>query len=216
MDANSNKRFQTKHQLLHRLQEGLSFGDGIEYTVREYQEVASRRTKDWKDRHYPESDLLGRHAANVVEAKEKRFTPENLERDYWDIVEMHSKQVSVEYGNDVDTGTYGSGFPVSERGRSVNGTKNLEKMKLPEPKFGSEDFYKESYWNLNNIPFAPDSALRHVKVGINGINVPWLYYGSLFTVRLYFQLTCVQTIQACCSFCCEPLRFPDVCLAQRG
>ena len=56
-------------------------------------------------------------------------------------------------------------------------------MTLPEPKLGSEDFYKETYWNLNNIPFAPDSALRHVKVGINGINVPWMYFGSLFTVR---------------------------------
>jgi len=181
-DVHSKKRFQTKHQLLHRLQEGVSFGDGIEYTAQEYQEVASRRTKEWKDRYYPEADLLGRHA-NVGDesVREKLFTPENLERDYWDIVETHTKQVSVEYGNDVDTGTFGPGFPLSERGRSVNGTKNLEKMKLPEPKFGTPDYYKETYWNLNNIPFAPDSALRHVKVGINGINVPWLYYGSLFT-----------------------------------
>ena len=54
-------------------------------------------------------------------------------------------------------------------------------MGLPEPEFGTEDYYKETYWNLNNIPCAPDSVLRHVKVGINGINVPWMYYGSLFT-----------------------------------
>lgn len=27
----------------------------------------------------------------------------------------------------------------------------------------------------------PDSVLRHVKVGIAGINVPWLYFGSLFS-----------------------------------
>lgn len=182
VNIDSNKRFQTKHQLLHRLQEGLAFGDGIEYTVREYQDIASRRTKEWKDRYYPESDLLGRHSNVEAAVRDKRFTPENLERDYWEIVETHTKQVSVEYGNDVDTAAFGSGFPLSERGRSVNGTKNLEKMKLPEPDFGSDDFYKESYWNLNNIPFAPDSALRHVKVGINGINVPWLYYGSLFTV----------------------------------
>jgi len=183
--VHSKKRFQTKHQLLHRLQEGVSFGDGIEYTVQEYQEVASHRTKEWKDRYYPESDLLGRHTsvgAGDESVRDKRFTPENLERDYWDVVETHTKQVSVEYGNDVDTGTFGSGFPLSERGRSVNGTKNLDKMKLPEPTFGTPDYYKETYWNLNNIPFAPDSALRHVKVGINGINVPWLYYGSLFTV----------------------------------
>jgi hypothetical protein len=177
-------RFQTKHQLLHRLQEGIAFGDGVEYTAGEYQEVASRRTKEWKDRYYPDHDLLSRHADVGDETiRDKLFTPENLERDYWDIVETHTKQVSVEYGNDVDSSALGSGFPLSERGRAVHGTKNLEKMTLPEPKFGSEDFYKETYWNLNNIPFAPDSALRHVKVGINGINVPWMYFGSLFTVR---------------------------------
>lgn len=206
----SNKRFQTKHQLLHRLQEGVSFGDGVEYTAQEYQEVASRRTKEWKDRYYPESDLLMRHA-NVGDAtvRDKLFTPENLERDYWDIVETHTKHVSVEYGNDVDTGAFGSGFPLSERGRSVNGTKNLEKMKLAEPAFGTEDYYRESYWNLNNIPFAPDSALRHVKVGINGINVPWLYYGSLFTVcfegydLLFAKTASAHLISPFCALVCR-------------
>lgn len=70
---------------------------------------------------------------------------------------------------------------MSERGRSTNGSTNPEKVKLPEPKFGTEDYYKETLWNINNMPCAPDSVLRHVKVGINGINVPWMYFGSLFT-----------------------------------
>ena len=38
---------------------------------------------------------------------------------------------------------------------------------------------------MNNFPNAPGSVLRHVKVGINGINVPWMYYGSLFTTFAY-------------------------------
>ena len=75
----------------------------------------------------------------------------------------------------------GSGFPLSERGRSIHGTANDEKKDEPEPKFGTDDYYKETWWNLNNFASAPDSVLRHVKVGINGINVPWMYYGSLFT-----------------------------------
>jgi histone demethylase JARID1 len=95
-------------------------------------------------------------------------------------VVTHSKQVDVEW-NDIDTQEFGSGFAQSERGRSIYSTKNLEKMNQPEPKFGDEDYYKETRWNLNNIPCAPDSVLRHVRVGINGINVPWMYYGSLFT-----------------------------------
>jgi len=189
IDVQSLQKFQTKHQLLHRLQEGISFGDGQDYTVADYQRIASERTKEWKSTNYPDHDLLSRHtdvmnqadAASSEATDRKRFTPANLERDYWDVVETHSKQVDVEYGNDIDTQTFGSGFPLSERGRSICGTKNLEKMAEPEPKFGEPDYYKETWWNLNNIPCAPDSVLRHVRVGINGINVPWMYYGSLFT-----------------------------------
>jgi hypothetical protein len=181
---NSTKKFQTKHQLLHRLQEGISFGDGQDYSASEYQQVSSERSKEWKTTNYPDHDLLSRHSdlkADSAAADSKCFTPENLERDYWDVVETHSKQVDVEYGNDIDTQEFGSGFAQSERGRSIYSTKNLEKMNQPEPKFGDEDYYKETRWNLNNIPCAPDSVLRHVRVGINGINVPWMYYGSLFT-----------------------------------
>lgn len=185
IDFESNKKFQTKLQLLHRLQEGISFGDGVEYSTTEYQRVASKRANDWKAVYYPNHDLISRHAEALESeersAKDKKFTPENLERDYWNIVETHMKEVAVEYGNDVDTGVYGSGFPLSERGRAVNGQTIPSKMNGPEPTFGAEDYYKETWWNLNNIPSAPGSVLRHVRVGINGINVPWLYYGSLFT-----------------------------------
>jgi hypothetical protein len=249
----SRKRFQTKLQQLSRLQEGIPFGDGHDYSVAKYQEMASNFTKEWKAKHYPDHDLLSRHysssqvlqeqqqqvqqasvadasaaaaAANLKEDPEaqdddktneagssdgksklpqpgagathpiinnattdaKRFTPENLERDYWELVETNAKDgaVQVEYGNDVETSAFGSGFPLSDRGRSVckpiADAQELRRVQaLPEPKFGTPKFYKESYWNLNNIPAAPDSAIRHLKVGINGINIPWMYYGSLFT-----------------------------------
>jgi JmjC domain, hydroxylase/C5HC2 zinc finger len=186
VDFDSDQKFETKHQMLHRLQEGISFGDGMDYTVSEYQAVASRRAKAYKNTYYPDHDLLSRHvqaaaaAADADSVDRKLYTPENLERDYWDIVEL-SKEVAVEYGNDVDTHIFGSGFPLSERGRAVHGTKRLESADAPEPDFGTPDYYKETWWNLNNIPSAPDSVLRHVRVGINGINVPWMYYGSLFT-----------------------------------
>lgn len=166
----------------------------MEYTVQEYQQIASQRAKEWKATYYPNHDLLSRHSEALMskdessgnnegqnDPNEQKFTTENLERDYWNIVETHSKEVAVEYGNDVDTNQFGSGFPLSERGRSVTGTKNLEKMAQPEPAFGTEDYYKETWWNINNIPCAPNSVLRHVRVAINGINVPWMYYGSLFT-----------------------------------
>lgn len=181
---NIRKRFSTKHQLLHRLQEGVAFGDGEEYNPGEYNQMASAFTKDYKAKNYPEHDLLtsmGLEEDTTGDTPRRSFTPSNIERDYWEIVEGRTREIAVEYGNDVDTTEFGSGFPLSERGRSVYGTCDPEKVKLPEPKFGTEDYYKETWWNTNNIPWAPDSVLRHVKVGINGINVPWMYYGSLFT-----------------------------------
>ena len=207
-------KFSTKLQYLHRIHEGISFGDGEEYNPGSYQRYASKFTKEYKNKQYPDHDLLvqqnnnnskkseddsttknetsttaatsatmtaGEEAASIDEEDHRRFIPENLEQDYWDVVENKTREFRVEYGNDVDTEEFGSGFPLSERGRAVHGTLDPEKAKLPDPKFATEDYFKESWWNLNNIPWTPDSVLRHVKVGINGINVPWMYYGSLFT-----------------------------------
>lgn len=187
VDMGSKKKFQTKDQLLHRLQEGISFGDGEDYTATEYQKSASERAKEWKSKRYPDHDFLVQHSGSATSNGEandsngKIMTPQSLERDYWNIVETHTQELSVHYGNDVDTSTFGSGFPLSERGRAIQGTINPEKVNLPDPKFGEEDYYKETWWNLNNIPSAPDSVLRHVRVGINGINVPWMYHGCLFS-----------------------------------
>jgi len=183
----SKKKFQTKEQLVHRLQEGISFGDGKDYTAAEYQKSVSESAKEWKKKRYPDHDFLVQHADSLAkngkldESNRKMMTPQNLERDYWNIVETHTQELSVDYGNDIDTTSFGSGFPLSERGRSIQGTTKREKLDLPEPKFGDSDYYKETWWNLNNIPCAPDSVLRHLRVGINGINVPWMYHGCLFS-----------------------------------
>jgi hypothetical protein len=165
------QKFQTKLQYLHRLQEGISFGDGLDYSAGAYQSVASRRAKEWKTANYPNHDLLKRHSTALESklAQTGGLEAAQNAKYYWNIVETHSKEVAVEYGNDIDTAEFGSGFPLSERGRSRKGTTNPEKVKLPEPKFGTEDYYKETWWNINNIPSAPDSVLRHVHVGINGM-----------------------------------------------
>mmetsp|Transcript_10156 Transcript_10156/g.12872 ORF Transcript_10156/g.12872 Transcript_10156/m.12872 type:complete len:692 (-) Transcript_10156:313-2388(-) len=174
VDMNSKKEFQTKEQLLHRIQEGISFGDGKDYCVSEYMKMAQAKLKSWAEKNGYGTDGVGT----------KKLTPEVLEQYYWDTVEINSEDFTVEYGNDVDSVEFGSGFPCSERGRCFvkNNSKSPSKDKdLSEPQFGTEEFYKESYWNLNNIPNCPDSILQHVKVGINGINVPWMYFGNLFS-----------------------------------
>lgn len=176
---NSKKRFETKEQQLHRIQEGISFGDGEEYCARDYLNMAIHESREWLKKHYSSKTSNCRYSKD--DNWRSRMTPGNLESDYWDIVETHADTVEVEYGNDVDSSKFGSGFPRSERGRCVDGEVDVDKFDLPEPKFGTEDFYKETYWNLCNIPCCDESILRHVKVGINGINVPWLYFGNLFS-----------------------------------
>uniref|UniRef100_A0A7S4IRS9 JmjC domain-containing protein n=1 Tax=Odontella aurita TaxID=265563 RepID=A0A7S4IRS9_9STRA len=190
VDMNETKKFQTKEQLIHRLQEGIAFGDGDDYCASDYLKMARKRALEWRAKCYygetvevetGDSSATGETDGAPVEHREN-MTPAKLEQQYWDIVETHAQDMAVEYGNDVDSDRFGSGFPISERGRSVNSDEiDVDKADLPEPKFGTDDFYKETYWNLNNIPNAPDSILRHIKVGINGINVPWLYFGCLFS-----------------------------------
>ena len=221
----SKKEFQTKEQHLHRLQEGVSFGDGKDYNPSAYIKMAREKAIEWRDMYYRANRASGsqenggngakengdgdstsptnpnsangaptsmasevaaisssNNRSESVDSESKEFNTENLEKDYWNIVETQSQSVVVEYGNDVNANDFGSGFPMSERGRCLEGgTIDVDKVDLPEPKFGTEDYYKETWWNLNNIPCAPDSILRHVRVGINGINVPWMYYGSLFS-----------------------------------
>jgi len=218
LNVDCSKKFQTKDQSIHRLQEGISFGDGEDYTVKEYQKMASDWSKEWKNKHYPEpsnpnqveskpsipgslqdgtsenQSSAASLSSSVEEPKKKstlggntprsKMTPENLERDYWDIVETQRHDIDVDYGNDVDTSEWGSGFPISDRGRSVtspNFQDGQPNEDFPEPSFGTQEYYKETYWNLNNIPNSKNSVLRHLKVGINGINVPWLYFGCLFS-----------------------------------
>lgn len=83
-------------------------------------------------------------------------TNERIEQEYWKIVEEGARYVCVNYGSDIDTSVYGSGFPTSPAD--------------PYCRFG---------WNLNVLPGLPQSILRHMS-GISGISMPWLYIGMLF------------------------------------
>jgi hypothetical protein len=108
------RKFSTKLQLLHRIQEGVSFGDGDEYNPGSYQRYASNFTKHYKRLEYPDHDLWTAPANQTMAASScdeqlketqseapigdrRRFIPENLEQDYWDIVENRSREVRLFY-----------------------------------------------------------------------------------------------------------------------
>lgn len=89
---------------------------------------------------YEQSGEKGKAGEGSVE--KPKMTPENLERDYWDIVETQRQDIDVDYGNDIDTSAWGSGFPTSRRGRSVTSHNFQDKAPddgdLPEPEFGTD------------------------------------------------------------------------------
>lgn len=76
-------------------------------------------------------------------------------KEFWRVVESGSEQVAVEYGSDLDTSVWGSGFP-------------------------STGVYARSGWNLNNLPKLGNSVLSHVR-NISGMTIPWFYVGMLFS-----------------------------------
>lgn len=69
------------------------------------------------------------------------------------------------YGADLETGVFGSGFPLESS----------------SPKSSTLDQYATSGWNLNNLPRLPCSVLCFEENNISGVLVPWLYIGMCFS-----------------------------------
>ncbi|XP_039605355.1 lysine-specific demethylase 5B-like isoform X2 [Polypterus senegalus] len=91
---------------------------------------------------------------------------ELVEKEFWRLVSTIEEDVTVEYGADIASKEFGSGFPV--RGG---------RFKLaPE-----EENYLDCGWNLNNMPVMDPSVLTHITADICGMKLPWLYVGMCFS-----------------------------------
>uniref|UniRef100_A0A8C8IDR0 [histone H3]-trimethyl-L-lysine(4) demethylase n=1 Tax=Oncorhynchus tshawytscha TaxID=74940 RepID=A0A8C8IDR0_ONCTS len=91
---------------------------------------------------------------------------ELVEREFWRLVSSIEEDVTVEYGADIHSKEFGSGFPMN------NGMKNLSQ---------EEADYARSGWNLNVMPVLEQSLLCHINADISGMKVPWLYVGMVFS-----------------------------------
>ncbi|XP_054464440.1 lysine-specific demethylase 5C isoform X2 [Anoplopoma fimbria] len=91
---------------------------------------------------------------------------ELVEREFWRLVSSIEEDVVVEYGADIHSKEFGSGFPMN------NGKKELTK---------EEEGYARSGWNLNVMPVLEQSLLCHINGDISGMKVPWLYVGMVFS-----------------------------------
>ncbi|TSL97329.1 Lysine-specific demethylase 5C [Bagarius yarrelli] len=91
---------------------------------------------------------------------------ELVEKEFWRLVSSIEEDVTVEYGADIHSKEFGSGFPVN------NGKKHLTE---------EEEAYARSGWNLNVMPVLEQSVLCHINADISGMKVPWLYVGMVFS-----------------------------------
>ncbi|KAM6981511.1 lysine-specific demethylase 5C isoform 1-T1 [Tautogolabrus adspersus] len=91
---------------------------------------------------------------------------ELVEREFWRLVSSIEEDVTVEYGADIHSKEFGSGFPMN------NGKRKLTT---------EEEEYARSGWNLNVMPVLEQSLLCHINGDISGMKVPWLYVGMVFS-----------------------------------
>ncbi|ESN92954.1 hypothetical protein HELRODRAFT_69268 [Helobdella robusta] len=89
-----------------------------------------------------------------------------VEQEFWSLVNCLEKDVVVEYGADIHTLEFGSGFPT------------IKNQHLIEDE---DKIYITSPWNLNNLPNLEHSLLKYINVDINGMKVPWVYVGMCFS-----------------------------------
>uniref|UniRef100_A0A7S2BGH3 JmjC domain-containing protein n=1 Tax=Octactis speculum TaxID=3111310 RepID=A0A7S2BGH3_9STRA len=162
LPVSSDKTFPTRRQRMDMMQEGRSMSEGKRYTAATYKQMADEFHAKW---------VASRYQNDPISA-----TGPALEKDYWKLVRgADGEEVEVEYGNDLSTVDYWSGFPMRQPADPELGSKTRI------PQFGSEEYCRVSGWNLNNVSFWPGSALRYLTHSIDGINRPWLYLGMLFS-----------------------------------
>ncbi|XWS17995.1 hypothetical protein CRYUN_Cryun32bG0004100 [Craigia yunnanensis] len=140
--------------------EKFGFNSGSDFTLEEFQRYADEFKETYFRRDCDEDLKPG-----VVEYRKWEPSWEDIEGEYWRIVEQPTDEVEVYYGADLETGTFGSGFP-----------------KVSSMSTGNDaDKYVISGWNLNNFPRLEGSVLSFEGCDISGVLVPWLYVGMCFS-----------------------------------
>ncbi|MCJ1398826.1 hypothetical protein MMC11_002027 [Xylographa trunciseda] len=128
------------------------FEEGGIYGLRQFQDKAFNFKESYFGPKMPFDPVLN---------CKRNVTEDDVEREFWRLVESITETVEVEYGADIHSTTHGSGFP------------DIEKH--------PQDPYCKDPWNLNILPLHAESLFRHIKSDISGMTVPWLYVGMCFS-----------------------------------
>ncbi|KAG8385165.1 hypothetical protein BUALT_Bualt03G0013400 [Buddleja alternifolia] len=137
------------------------FHSGSDFTFEDFQRFA----KEFKELYFEPINKTQENFVEIGQGKSWFPSVDDIEGEYWRIIEQPTDDVEVYYGADLETGTLGSGFPK-------------ESSLLTDSKIGP---YVTSGWNLNNLPRLPGSVLSFEECNISGVVVPWLYIGMCFS-----------------------------------
>lgn len=145
--------------------ERFGFEPGPEFTLDAFQKYADDFKAQYfcKSNNNNSSDSGGN--GSILQGKDWQPSVENIEGEYWRMVEKPTEEIEVLYGADLETGVFGSGFP--KNAQQVNSDSDIK--------------YINSGWNLNNFPRLPGSVLSFESSDISGVLVPWLYIGMCFS-----------------------------------
>ncbi|KAL5711842.1 hypothetical protein ACHQM5_014076 [Ranunculus cassubicifolius] len=132
------------------------FEPGPFFTLNAFQKYAD----DFKSNYFGKDVVIQRDHQRVQEMKPSQ---EEIESEYWRMIEKPTEEIEVLYAAEMDTGVFGSGFP-KETSSVMAGEK-----------------YLKSDWNLNNLSKLPGSVLSFEKSDISGVLVPRLDVGMCFS-----------------------------------
>ncbi|KAE9612020.1 putative chromatin remodeling & transcription regulator FYR family [Lupinus albus] len=142
--------------------ESFGFEPGPEFTLETFQ----RYSDDFKTKYFRNYEDVYHPGSNTtVSNGNSEPSVENIEGEYWRMVESPTEEIEVLYGADLETGIFGSGFP----------------RKPSHIYSDSDEQYIKSGWNLNNFARLPGSLLSYETSDISGVLVPWLYIGMCFS-----------------------------------
>ncbi|XP_073012098.1 lysine-specific demethylase JMJ703 [Typha latifolia] len=141
----------------HQNADRFGFEPGPEFTPESFQKYAD----DFKEQYF-RADM---NMSSDVRSRLHELSLDDIEGEYWRIVEKPTDEIEVLYGADLDTGAFGSGFSKASSSTTS------------EP----DDHYVRSGWNLNHFPRLPGSVLCFESGDISGVLVPWLYIGMCFS-----------------------------------
>ncbi|KAM3407930.1 hypothetical protein ACQJBY_001326 [Aegilops geniculata] len=159
--------------------EKFGFQSGSDFTLEEFQKYADM----FKEQYF---GMKGSDEISLFEIKQHkemwRPSVEEIEGEYWRIVVCPDDEVEVDYGADLDTAIFSSGFPKSYLSDA-----------------NKQDPYGLSCWNLNNLRRQPRSVLSFETEDISGVVVPWLYVGMCFSsfcwVRFFILLFLIHLMK---------------------